>query len=272
MDGIIFYTTDDYHALRLFNLAPTDLPTALISKDGKHIKYPSHSFANTEQTQSSLTAWIQKEKFPLVSEVGPGNAEEILRGEHMVVLAVINKEDESSYEKFKAMAEDHSRHQKASSSLGHVLFARLEGRAWGDYARRAYSIPPNVRPAVIIVDPIVSLLRNTSLIACVCLLTSVIYENSRLFNHNAQGAMFAVDNPEMLRSALRDIADNKLTGISTLPFPSRVGQKLQHGFNILRTHWLLSGIGFFAVAYIFFRRMSRHHRSHILPTVEEHKD
>ncbi|KAL1932360.1 hypothetical protein VTP01DRAFT_9416 [Rhizomucor pusillus] len=250
LDGIIFYTTDDYHALRLFNLAPTDLPTALISKDGKHIKYPSHSFANTEQTQSSLTAWIQKEKFPLVSEVGPGNAEEILRGEHMVVLAVINKEDESSYEKFKAMAEDHSRHQKASSSLGHVLFARLEGRAWGDYARRAYSIPPNVRPAVIIVDPI----------------------NSRLFNHNAQGAMFAVDNPEMLRSALRDIADNKLTGISTLPFPSRVGQKLQHGFNILRTHWLLSGIGFFAVAYIFFRRMSRHHRSHILPTVEEHKD
>lgn len=84
--------------------------------------------------------------------------------------------------------------------------------------------------------------------------------------------MFAVDDPEMLRRSLKDIADNKLEGISTLPLPSRVGRKLQHGFSILRTHWLLSSVGFFAIVYIFFRRMNRHHRSHILPTAEEHKD
>lgn len=152
LDGLTFYSTNDPLAMRKLELAPADMPAAVIVKDGKHVVYPSHQFDNTVNVQQSLTAWIQAEKFPLVSQIGPANAPEILRGGRMVVVGIIHKGDKDALDKFRALAEAQNKQQKAAGQE-RVLFAQLEASTWGDYARTAYSIPRHQIPAIVIVDP-----------------------------------------------------------------------------------------------------------------------
>ncbi|ORZ02631.1 thioredoxin-like protein [Syncephalastrum racemosum] len=254
MEGVTFYSSQDAHAIRQFNLAPTDLPAALIVKDGSHIIYPSHQFSNTPKVQDALTAWVQSEKFPLVSQVGPGNAPELLQGNRMVVLGVINEQDTGSKAKFRTMAETYNKKQKAQPAASErVLFAEIDGSTWGDYVRTAYSVPRKRIPAIVVLDP----------------------ANYRYFNHDAEGNKFLLDQPELILQVLRDIRENKLIGVSTLPFHSRMAQHIQRTVEVARAHWILTSGGIFAVGYIFYRRMYKRQpksrRASILP-LDEHKD
>ncbi|KAI9474330.1 thioredoxin-like protein [Zychaea mexicana] len=246
-----FYLTSDSQAVRQYNLAPADLPAALIVKDGKHVIYPSHQFTNTESVRKALTGWIQSEKFPLVSDINPGNAPEILQGTHTAVVGVINNNDIESIAKFHVMAETQSKQQKASKS-DRVLFAMLEGTTWGTYARTAYSVHPNRLPALIIVDPL----------------------DHTYYAHNLDGQKFSLDDPDSVLQALKvDIPEKNLIGVSTLPFHARVGQSMQHGFGILRAHWLLTCGAFAALLYILVKRTGRRKgRSSVLPVKSGPRD
>ncbi|KAI8150188.1 thioredoxin-like protein [Fennellomyces sp. T-0311] len=245
-----FYLTSDSQAVRHFNLGPADLPAVLIAKDGKHVIYPSHQFTNTDTVRKSLAGWIQSEKFPLVSDINPGNAAEILEGRHRVVVGVINKGDLDSVDKFRAIAEMQSKQQKASKS-DRVLFGMLEGTTWGNYARTAYSVHPNRLPAVIIVDPVAH----------------------QYYAHDVSGNKFSVDDAEGVLQALKvDIPEKTLIGVSTLPFHARVGQSVQHGFGILRAHWLITCGAFAAILYVFVKRTSRRAGRSILPVKQGPRD
>lgn len=256
-DDPSFYVTNDPQAIRQFSLAPADLPTVLIVKDGKHVMYPSHTFTNTDTVQRALSKWIGDERFPLVSQVGPGNAPEILQGERMVVLGVIKQQDQTSLDQFRSIAERHAKQQKASSSSSssdkRVLFATLEGNMWSDYARTAYRVHPNRLPAIVIVDPV----------------------HYRFYNHDQQGKLFSLSEPDViLQAVMKDIPEQKLVGVSTLPFHERVGQTLQHGVGLLRAHWLLTGAALSALLYIFVKRMHlvSPRRSHLLPVKQGPRD
>ena len=255
-DGPSFYVANDPQAIRQFSLAPADLPTVLIVKDGKHIMYPSHTFANTNTVQQALSKWVGDERFPLVSEIGPGNAPEILQGERMVVLGVIKQQDQASLDQFRSVAERYAKQQKASSSSSsenRVLFATLEGNMWIDYARSAYRVHPNRLPAIVIVDPVHSL----------------------FYNHDHQGKLFSLSEPDtILQAVKKDIPEQKLVGVSTLPLHERMGQTLQHGVGLLRAHWLLTGVALSALLYIFAKRMHlvSPRRSHLLPVKQGPRD
>lgn len=213
--------------------------------------YPSHTFAHTDTVQRALSKWIGDERFPLVSEVGPGNAPEILQGERMVVLGVIKQQDQASLDQFRSIAERHAKQQKASpSSENRVLFATLEGNMWSDYARSAYRVHPNRLPAIVIVDPV----------------------HYRFYNHDRQGKLFSLAEPDaILQAVKKDIPEQKLVGVSTLPLHERVGQTLQHGVGLLRAHWLLTGAALSALLYIFVKRMHliSPRRSHLLPVKQQ---
>ncbi|KAI7885804.1 thioredoxin-like protein [Lichtheimia hyalospora FSU 10163] len=256
-DGPSFYVANDPQAIRQFSLAPADLPTVLIVKDGKHIMYPSHTFANTDTVQQALSKWIGDERFPLVSEIGPGNAPEILQGERMVVLGVIKQQDQASLDQFRSIAERYAKQQKASSSSSssenRVLFATLEGNMWSDYARSAYRVHPNRLPAIVIVDPV----------------------HARFYNHDHQGKLFSLSEADtILQAVKKDIPEQKLVGVSTLPLHERMGQTLQHGVGLLRAHWLLTGVALSALLYIFAKRMHlvSPRRSHLLPVKQGPRD
>ncbi|KAG2224824.1 hypothetical protein INT45_008006, partial [Circinella minor] len=246
-----FYLTSDSQAIGHFNLAPTDLPTLLIVKDGKHVIYPSHQFTNTETVRQSLISWIENEKFPLVSDINPSNAPEILQGTRTAVVGVINKDDHENMAKFRAIAETQSKQQKASKS-DRVLFAILEGTTWGNYARTAYAVHPNRLPALIIVDPV----------------------NNKYYAHDINRKKFSLDDSDKVLQALKvDIPEQTLIGVSTLPFHARVGQSMQQGFGMLRVHWFMTCGAFAAILYIFVKRTNRRKgRSNVLPVKSGSQD
>ncbi|KAI9317131.1 thioredoxin-like protein [Dichotomocladium elegans] len=249
-DGPTFYVTSDPNAIRRFSLSPTDLPTVLIVKDNKHIMYPSHDFTHTEDVEQALEGWINDERFPLVSEIGPGNAEEILGGDRVVVLGIIKREDQTNTANFRSLAAQYQKQQKASSQRSNVLFATLDANMWIDYARQTFAIHPNRLPAVVIVDP----------------------ADATYYNANGAGIKFALDSdPSVIINALTvEMPGKKLVGVSMLPFHSRVGQAVQHGFGVMRAHWLLTSIAVSGLVYMFIKRMrsggrSAHRRSAVLP-------
>lgn len=124
----------------------------MIVKDGHHFLYPGHQFESPANMEA-LTKWIQLEKYPVVSQINPINAQEILQGQHLVVLGVFGKNDETSSGHFRKLAEKGTeRDRRSRVKVDRTLFAQLDVDTYRDFARNAYSLQKNSAPAIIIVD------------------------------------------------------------------------------------------------------------------------
>ncbi|KAL9558896.1 hypothetical protein MBANPS3_000673 [Mucor bainieri] len=202
MEHIPFYTTTDHKTAMRFNLKESDLPAAVIVKDGN---YHVFSDANVE----NIVPWIHKERHPLVTRVLPHNSNVILKGKEVVVLGITKPDDADSEFKLREMAKIY----RDEHSGKDITFALLDGDLWGNYVYRAFGIHSHKLPTVIVLDP----------------------KNEVYYDSHANKAKFVFNNPDEILKSIKHLEE--LTGISTAA--SKTMGALDRFFISFGDHWIL---------------------------------
>jgi hypothetical protein len=158
-----FYITADPISIRHLGYEVDELPASIILK-GKHkFVYASNNYANTPENRRAIQTWVQKEKFPIVNEIGLNNAEEILKSDHLVAFALFNgaKDLDSQKKEFKTMTEAWLDKGNKNSN---ILFAWLDGSKWSDYVNKVFGIKKSDLPRIVIADPKVRTEKHNSVV------------------------------------------------------------------------------------------------------------
>ncbi|ORZ17800.1 thioredoxin-like protein [Absidia repens] len=251
IDGLAFYKSTDQKLVRQYELSLQDLPLAMIVKDGHYFLYPGHQFESAANMEA-LTKWIQLEKYPVVSQVNPVNAQELLQGERMVVLGVFGKDDQASHQQFRKLAEKGTgRDRRSRVKADRAIFAQLDMDTYHDFARQAYNIQKNNAPAIIIVDG----------------------KKKQYFNRDTKLNLLDIQQPQTILQTLDDAVAGKIKGISTLSLPARLGQHLQQGYYQARSHSYVTLAGFTFLGVLVYKVLSskrkQQTRSSVLPTTHQ---
>lgn len=147
-----FYITSDPISIRHLGYETAELPAAIILK-GKHkFVFSSNNYANTPENEQAIRTWVQKEKFPIVSEINLKNAEEILNSNHMLAFGLFDgsKKLEDQKKEFKFMTDAWLDKGNKNSN---VLFVWLDGTKWADYVKKVFDIKQSQLPRIVIADP-----------------------------------------------------------------------------------------------------------------------
>jgi hypothetical protein len=131
------------------------LPAAIILK-GKHkYVFSSNNYANTPENRQAIQTWVQKEKFPIVTEINVNNAEEILKSDRLLAFGLFDgsKNLEDQKKEFKTMTDAWLDKGNKNSN---ILFVWLDGTKWSDYVNKVFSIKTSELPRIVIAYPKVS--------------------------------------------------------------------------------------------------------------------
>jgi hypothetical protein len=150
-----FYSSSDEKVMIKFGQSTSDLPVVLVSKDNTFKVYASHDFKNTQKNKENLEHWIQREQYPLVSQVGPSNQHIILKGNHRVVLSIVDPSDTAAQSKLRDAAGAWAKTNRPSFELP-VIFAQMDRSMWGDYVLAKFKIKQDGQNRIVIYDPTVS--------------------------------------------------------------------------------------------------------------------
>ncbi|KAJ2958349.1 hypothetical protein NQZ79_g6090 [Umbelopsis isabellina] len=152
IDDVPFYITSDPISIRHLGYETAELPAAIILK-GKHkFVFSSNNYANTPENEQAIRSWVQKEKFPIISEINLKNAEEILNSNHMLAFGLFDgsKKLEDQKKEFKTMTDVWLDKGNKNSN---VLFVWLDGTKWADYVKKVFDIKQSQLPRIVIADP-----------------------------------------------------------------------------------------------------------------------
>jgi hypothetical protein len=155
VEDVPFYITSDPISIRHLGYEIGELPASIILK-GKHkFVYSSNNYADTPENTRAIQTWVQKEKFPIVNEIGLNNAEEILKSDHLLAFALFNgdKDLDKQKKEFKTMTEAWLDKGNKNSN---ILFVWLDGVKWSDYVKKVFGIKKSELPRIVIADPKVS--------------------------------------------------------------------------------------------------------------------
>ncbi|CAO3611654.1 unnamed protein product [Cunninghamella echinulata] len=254
MNGVTFYSSTDEKLVRQYELALTDLPLAMIVKDGHHLLYPGRLSDNNKQVNiESVSNWIELEKYPLVAQVNPMNAPDLLQGERLVVLGFFNnnEDNDEARNKFKKLARKRvDQDRRSRSKSDRALFAQLDMDTYGEYVRSAFNIQKNSLPSFIILDG----------------------KNKQYFNRDIKSKLFSIDEPQLILDTLNEVVLGNIKGISTLSLTAKLVQHLQYGYNQAQSHTSFTFISFIIFGFVAYKIMGRrrkHHKSHLLPTTHQ---
>ncbi|CEP14057.1 hypothetical protein [Parasitella parasitica] len=230
--AIPFYATKDQETFKKFNLAPSDLPVVLIVKDDTHYMYPNHNFEDSKLNRELLAQWVEKEQYPLVSKLAPGNQHSILQGNMPVVINVVNAKDTISQSKFRNIANAWSKSYKADQNK--IIFAQMDRTMWKDYVRDKFKIQHDETAKIVVYDP-----------------PSYTY-----FAKDVNNEHFSIDRPEGLFLGLKNL--QKLKGQSTLLAHQKIGVSISRSISWIFAHWFISFLGFGILASFVYRYMTFH--------------
>ncbi|CAO3637779.1 unnamed protein product [Cunninghamella echinulata] len=212
LDSVPFYTTKDISIMTTLGLKKnTKLPTTILVKDeGKVYHVFNDDIHNSNSNNDKTTAiesWIEDNKYPLVSRINSGNANEILKGRRLVVMMILP--NEQANEDFKALSRQYEEKilggndNGSSNSDTNVIFVELNGHVWANYAKRVYGVSNQQMPFIVVVNPMVK----------------VYYKD------DINGDLFSVDKPEALFESLQNT--QKLTAhITDVPRSLSLPQKI----------------------------------------------
>jgi hypothetical protein len=215
METIPFYTTTDRKTALRFRLKESDLPAAVIVKDGTYHVYQ-------EKDISDIASWVHQERTPLVTRILPHNSRSIFKGSQVVVLGITNPDDTDSEFKLREMAKIYRDEQQGKD----LTFAVMDGKLYGNYVSRAYGIYSNKLPSIIVLDP----------------------KNQVYYNRHANEEPFSFNNPDEILQSIKAL--DTLTSISTAP--SKAMNVLERVFTTFGEHWILFTTilaGFFGVMF-----------------------
>ncbi|RUS28281.1 hypothetical protein BC938DRAFT_482072 [Jimgerdemannia flammicorona] len=159
INQVPFYTTSDPIVAK--SLGVVTPPAALILKDGRQHTYPAASFLFEDRL--ILKAWVKKEKFPALVGLTADNSEEILRGDRLVILSVLDTSKPQPFATQKELMkeaalkwkeiEEKEKRKAAVKNRKEVQFAWLDGVKWESYVKRVYGIRAKNLPALVITKP-----------------------------------------------------------------------------------------------------------------------
>ncbi|KAI8645535.1 thioredoxin-like protein [Parasitella parasitica] len=202
IEHIPFFTTTDHKTALRYNLKESDLPAAIIVKDGNF-----HVFHDADI--QNIVPWIHKERYPLVTRILPHNSNRILKGKQVVVLGITKPDDSDSELKLREMAKIY----RDEHSGKDITFALLDGELWGNYVNRAFGIHSHKLPTIIVLDP----------------------KKEMYYDSHGNKAKFAFDKPEEILKSIKNL--DKLAGVSTAA--SKAMNALDKFFISFSNHWIL---------------------------------
>ncbi|KAI8888561.1 thioredoxin-like protein [Backusella circina FSU 941] len=228
-----FYSSSDAKSMSKFGQSSADLPVVLVSKDNTFKVYPSHDFKNTQKNKESLERWIQREQYPLVSEVGPSNQHIILEGEHRVVLSIVDPKDTVAKNKLRDVAAAWAKTKRPSVELP-VIFAQMDRSMWRDYVLTKFKIKHDGENRVVIYDP-----------------TKYEY-----YINDTDDMRLSLNQPQGIYNILTNM--DHMTGLSALAMHEKMEVSLKSGFSLFASHWLLSMMLFTGVGALIYRYLTFH--------------
>ncbi|KAJ3015948.1 hypothetical protein HKX48_004287 [Thoreauomyces humboldtii] len=156
-----FYVTPDPAARDILNVQPPSSstgardPVLLVTKDNGQltIPLPSSSLASRQ----TISTFVKSNRHPRVLHLDADNQEEVLGGDAVVVIAVIDPADPKKHAVLKALRdatfgwENQARTENLHEDL--VVFTWLDGVKWSAYVERVYGVTEQQVPLIIIADP-----------------------------------------------------------------------------------------------------------------------
>ncbi|KAI8999808.1 thioredoxin-like protein [Gaertneriomyces semiglobifer] len=151
-----FYITPDPEARKLLKVPGVQHHLIAVKDHGaKFVTYQQPLVAD-----SALVPYIRQfvldNRYPRIVHLDSGNQEEILGGEKVVVLAVIDPADSrrsSIMKKLTALSIAWDKKEADENLHNVVTFAWLDGVKWRQYVERVYGLHPKDFPVVIVADP-----------------------------------------------------------------------------------------------------------------------
>ncbi|KAI8912178.1 thioredoxin-like protein [Powellomyces hirtus] len=153
-----FYVTPDDSARTLLR-APSTGPALLAIKDNGDLTIEHSHPLTTPSARSEIRHFVSQHRHPRVLHLDADNQEEILGGDRLVVIAVIDPAVESArgsksvLKTLKTTAVAWTEKEKAERLHDLVVFTWLDGSKWAAYVERVYGLTPSQLPTLIIADP-----------------------------------------------------------------------------------------------------------------------
>ncbi|CAG8461959.1 2238_t:CDS:2 [Paraglomus brasilianum] len=234
-----FYVSDDSEIL--LQLGISEIPTFLVVKSDINYRYTS-SASNAFTDVKSLKAFIQKHKYPLLTQIDLGNSEDILKGSKLVVLGIMNPKEKKFIDAKKSLrnvaVKYYSKVNEAGGNEGgrEVVFAWIDGTRWSEYIGRMYGIKTASLPTVVIHDA----------------------EGDEYYDNTIRGTLFSVYDEAELYDAINDAKGNRLIGKSTISIIERFAKTTYNG---IWNHPLITLSLFGVVFAAVWKIISRDHSS-----------
>ncbi|KAL0089353.1 hypothetical protein J3Q64DRAFT_1728215 [Phycomyces blakesleeanus] len=229
MGKVPFYVTSDVYAFQRFNLGLEDVPVMLIVKDDTEVLYTPLAEINLfdKSSRLELLSWINKERFPLVNMLNRANSVDLLKGDHLVVMALMENSNEESVQAFRDLATKWK--NTATENDKNTLFVQLDSSVWANYANRIYKLTASKVPKAIILDP----------------------SRKQYFSVDLDKNTLSIDKPNELFKTIRAVSAGKLEGTSTTP--PRGVSVVDKMFSFVGTHWIATSLGLFSVFGLFMK-------------------
>ncbi|ORX58883.1 thioredoxin-like protein [Hesseltinella vesiculosa] len=248
-NDVTFYSTTDEQLMLRYGFDRNGVPRALILKNGRGYVFFSVFLASRADGET-LASWIDNERYPMVAEVSPLNAEGLLRGDRVVVLGAFSQEDEESYSKLKQIAQERAdADARSKAHADRTVFAHINTDLYGDYLSQGFGIKKKNVPVVVIIDG----------------------RRKQFFVKNLEDKALSLDDHEALLATLDSALEMHIKGTSALSYQAQLTQQLRSGYQQATMPYVflicLGAItGYTGIRYIIRRRSHRP----VLPT--SHQD
>ncbi|KAM3587224.1 hypothetical protein VKS41_002260 [Umbelopsis sp. WA50703] len=191
IDDVPFYITADPISIRHLGYETAELPAAIILK-GKHkFVFSSNNYAKTPENEQAIRSWVQKEKFPIISEINLKNAEEILNSNHILAFGLFDgaKKLEDQKKEFKTMTDAWLDKGNKNSN---VLFVWLDGTKWADYVKTVFDIKQSQLPRIVIADP----------------------KTNQFYPTDSEGRQLSMESPQIVLKSIVEAQTGALTPVT----------------------------------------------------------
>ncbi|KAI8997198.1 hypothetical protein BDB01DRAFT_24132 [Pilobolus umbonatus] len=222
MEDVPFYSTDKMDALAKYGFTAAT-PTVVLVKDGSYVLYDNII------EKDRLLNWIQAKRQPLVTRVETHNANNILKGEKVIVLCITRTEDTQSIEKLRKIARVYK-----EGNNREITFAEIDGVRFGDYISRVYGIHHDQTPALVVIDP----------------------KKAMYYTHMRDETVFDLNHPNALLRSLNEL--DRLKGMSTRS--SNFLDRIDQGLLYIADHWMMITmvtVLLFGVMYLYFMHQAK---------------
>ncbi|KAJ3177767.1 hypothetical protein HDU87_004289 [Geranomyces variabilis] len=215
-----FYISPDPAARAALLKTPTPGPTIVCVKDNgaRQIVFTGDSTgASAQASHAELARFVRSNRYPRVLRLDADNQEEILGGDRLVVIAVVDPTKKNPRVEFSSVlktvrdaAVQWEQHERAQKLNDLVVFTWLDGGKWASYVERVYGLYAPQLPSIIVADP----------------------KEDRYFSTDNAGRAIAFA-PESIVQIINEVLDDEATPKYTSGFLARSVQNLTKNLKSL---------------------------------------